>query len=179
MNYYAQRLQIGVHGISILAMNAACQPAMQNATAAWRRRPGLIMSAFPPAISTPSPPSKAQKAAASAYAKTLSKVELFDFVISGAGRRWPHRQPVSQSQLGRLADSPSTLAVHDAPKPPSERVSLSAPRLSRTRQLMFLVSGSSKRQAIMDWRLGKQIPAAAISPTVVWMCIWKRNCWNQ
>ena len=110
------------------------------------------------------PAEQGAEAAASAYAKTLSKVELFDFVILGLGEDGHTASLFPNHNWGNSPDSPATLAVHDAPKPPSERVSLSAPRLSRTRQLMFLVSGSSKRQAIMDWRLGKQIPAAVISP---------------
>jgi 6-phosphogluconolactonase/glucosamine-6-phosphate isomerase/deaminase len=37
--------------------------------------------------------------------------------------------------------------------------------LSQTRQLIFLVSGKAKRQAVNDWRNGKNLPAAAIAPT--------------
>jgi 6-phosphogluconolactonase len=55
--------------------------------------------------------------------------------------------------------------VLDAPKPPRERVSLSAARLSYAREAVFLVSGESKRQAMADWRAGKPIPARAIAPT--------------
>jgi 6-phosphogluconolactonase len=62
------------------------------------------------------------------------------------------------------ADSPDSLAVFDAPKPPPERVSLSAARLSRARQGLFLVTGESKREAVSAWRAGKDIPAAAITP---------------
>ncbi|MEP6605401.1 MAG: 6-phosphogluconolactonase, partial [Nitrosospira sp.] len=54
------------------------------------------------------------------------------------------------------------LAVLDAPKPPPQRVSLSAVRLNRSRQIMFLVSGESKREAVARWRAGENIPARAI-----------------
>jgi 6-phosphogluconolactonase len=54
--------------------------------------------------------------------------------------------------------------VHDAPKPPPDRVSLSAHRLSAAQQVMFLVTGESKRQAVKDWRNGVPIPAAFIAP---------------
>ena len=56
------------------------------------------------------------------------------------------------------------LEVFDAPKPPPERVTLSAARLSRARQVMFLVSGEAKRKAIVDSRAGEDIPARAITP---------------
>ena len=60
-----------------------------------------------------------------------------------------------------LAD---VLAVFDAPKPPPERVSLSAARLSRAREVLFLVAGESKREAVARWRAGENIPARAIRP---------------
>jgi 6-phosphogluconolactonase len=56
------------------------------------------------------------------------------------------------------------LAVFYAPKPPPQRVSLSAARLSRTRQAIFLVSGESKRGAVAAWRAGKDIPARGVMP---------------
>ena len=56
------------------------------------------------------------------------------------------------------------MAVCDAPKPPAERVSLSARRLAAARQVMFLVSGTGKRPAVADWQAGAAIPAAAIAP---------------
>jgi len=43
-------------------------------------------------------------------------------------------------------------------------VSLSAARLSRSREVLFLVEGESKRDAVMQWRMGADIPARAIHP---------------
>ena len=103
--------------------------------------------------------------AARAYVQTLSKVALFDLVILGLGEDGHTASLFPHHDWGTHADSPATLAVHDAPKPPPERVSMSARRLSQTRQLMYLVTGSTKQQAIMDWRNGKEIPAAAIAPS--------------
>ena len=62
------------------------------------------------------------------------------------------------------AGSPDVLAVFAAPKPPAERVSLSAARLSRTRRAIFLVSGQGKQAALSAWRAGENIPARAIHP---------------
>ncbi|HUX90733.1 MAG TPA: 6-phosphogluconolactonase [Gallionellaceae bacterium] len=104
------------------------------------------------------------EAAASSYAKILSKVNTFDLVILGLGEDGHTASLFPHHDWGTLPDAPATLAVHDAPKPPPERVSLSAQRLSQTRELLFLVSGAAKRQAVIDWRNGKSIPAAAIAP---------------
>jgi len=54
------------------------------------------------------------------------------------------------------------LQVHDAPKPPPQRLSLSAHRLSRARQVLFLVTGAGKGAAVARWKNGEAIPAAAI-----------------
>jgi 6-phosphogluconolactonase len=103
-------------------------------------------------------------AAARTYAQTLSKVDVFDLVILGLGEDGHTASLFPRHNWGTSPEAAATIAVQDAPKPPAERVSLTARRLSLTRQLIFLVSGTSKRQAIMDWRHGKQIPAAAIAP---------------
>jgi 6-phosphogluconolactonase len=102
--------------------------------------------------------------AAYCYAKIVERIEQFDLVVLGLGEDghtaslFPHHDP------GNTPDAPAALAVHDAPKPPSERVSLSANRLSAARQVMFLVTGEAKRKAVQDWRNGMDIPAATIKP---------------
>ena len=81
------------------------------------------------------------------------------------------RLGVSLSLLGRVLDGSGqpidgadVLAVHASPKPPPERVTLSASRLSRTRQALFLVTGKNKRAALTAWRQGRDIPARYITP---------------
>ena len=67
-------------------------------------------------------------------------------------------------EWGASPGSPDTLAVFDAPPPAPQRVTLSAARLSRARQVLFLVSGESKRRAVNSWRNGGDLPALAIRP---------------
>jgi len=52
--------------------------------------------------------------------------------------------------------------VHDAPKPPPDRVSLSAKALADTENLLFLVTGEGKREAVRRWRANENIPANGI-----------------
>jgi 6-phosphogluconolactonase len=102
--------------------------------------------------------------AASAYTKTLEGIRMFDLVLLGLGTDGHTASLFPHHDLGNTSHAPAAIAVHDAPKPPPQRVSLSAHRLSDARQAMFLVTGGAKRQAVRDWRNGANIPAAAIAP---------------
>ena len=64
------------------------------------------------------------------------------------------------------------LAIQDAPKPPAERVSLSAARLNRSKHVWFVVTGSSKNNAITRWKNGEALPVSAVrgkQETLAWL----------
>lgn len=97
--------------------------------------------------------------AAHQYADSLAAIGEFDLVLLGLGEDGH----IASLFPGTNVDANNeVLAVHDAPKPPPERVSLSAARLSRAQQVLFLVTGANKRAAISDWRADADIPARAI-----------------
>ena len=104
------------------------------------------------------------KAAAAAYSATLQQVGEFDLVLLGLGEDGHTASLFPGNDWGQEADSPVALPVFDAPKAPAERVSLSAWRLSQAKQVLFLVTGESKHEAVMNWRAGANIPARAITP---------------
>ena len=55
-------------------------------------------------------------------------------------------------------------AVHDAPKPPPDRVSLSRESLSDAHDVLVLVTGAGKRQALQQWQAGEAaLPVAEIT----------------
>jgi len=103
--------------------------------------------------------------AASSYGEIMRKINQFDLVLLGLGEDGHTASLFPDHDWGISANSPATIFVHDAPKPPPERVSLSAHRLSQAEQVMFLVAGESKRQAVKDWLNGVIIPAASIAPS--------------
>ena len=103
-------------------------------------------------------------AAALVYAETLRDVGPFDLVLLGLGNDGHTASLFPGREWGIEADAPDTLAVFNAPKPPQERVSLSARRLSCTREVLFLVAGETKRSAVAQWCAGDAIPARAICP---------------
>ncbi|MEO7324784.1 MAG: 6-phosphogluconolactonase [Dokdonella sp.] len=103
-------------------------------------------------------------AGARAYADTLLQIGDFDLVILGLGEDGHTASLFPDHNWGVETDAPDTLAVQDAPKPPAQRVTLSAARLARAHAVLFLVEGESKHVAIARWRAGEDIPARAIRP---------------
>lgn len=100
--------------------------------------------------------------AARAYGQTLAGVDDFDLVLLGLGEDGHTASLFPGHERGDAPGSPDVLAVFDAPKPPAERVSMSAARLSRAQRVLFLVAGDGKRDAVRRWRAGEDIPAASI-----------------
>jgi len=98
------------------------------------------------------------------YGETLQAVGLFDLVLLGLGEDGHTASLFPGHDWGTVKGAPDTLAISDAPKPPAQRVSLSAARLSRTRKVLFMIKGESKHEAVTDWLAGKNIPALAIRP---------------
>ncbi|MET0230095.1 MAG: 6-phosphogluconolactonase [Rhodanobacteraceae bacterium] len=103
-------------------------------------------------------------AAADAYAATLRDVGMFDLVLLGLGEDGHVASLFSHASEHRFGSRGDVVAISNAPKPPPERVSLSAARLSDARVVLFLVSGESKRDAVRRWREGEPIAAAGIQP---------------
>ncbi|MDA8364570.1 MAG: 6-phosphogluconolactonase [Gammaproteobacteria bacterium] len=103
--------------------------------------------------------------AAQAYAATLRGIGDFDLVLLGMGEDG-HTASLfpGADDWGLQPDGPAALAVEDAPKPPPQRVTLSAARLSAARTVMVLVIGAAKRAAIAAWRSGADLPIGAIRP---------------
>jgi 6-phosphogluconolactonase len=94
------------------------------------------------------------------YNQTLSQVGDFDLVLLGLGE---DAHTASLFPGHSWDNNLDALAVFDAPKPPSLRISMSPARLSRSTSVLFLVSGKEKQTAINQWKAGDLIPASTVT----------------
>jgi 6-phosphogluconolactonase len=99
--------------------------------------------------------------AAELYRPLVVAALPFDMVLLGLGEDG-HTASLFPGQVHQQDEG--VHAVYNSPKPPSERVSVSASALSDTRELIFLVTGTNKKDIVKAWRAGQQLPAATITP---------------
>ncbi len=97
--------------------------------------------------------------AAVLYQQTVKAALPFDLVLLGMGEDGHTASlfPGHQHDAEELAH-----AVYNSPKPPPERVSISAKALGNARQVIFLITGSNKQEAVKQWCSGHKLPVASI-----------------
>lgn len=128
----------------------------------------LAGSAIPPHQRQPIPAEMGSAVAAERYREWLTAIAEFDLVLLGLGEDG-HTASLFP---GRAWDGAEVIAVHDAPKPPPERVSLSANRLSRSRRVWIIVTGADKHEAVARWKKAELLPVTQVQgthETVAWL----------
>lgn len=114
---------------------------------------------IPAAQVHPIPAESGAEAGARDYHALLRDALPFQMVLLGLGEDghtaslFPGHQHLSDDLV---------VPVHHAPKPPPDRVSLSAKALADTDNLLFLVTGEGKRDAVRRWRANESIPVNGI-----------------
>ena len=115
---------------------------------------------IPPDQVHPMPAELGAESGSDAYEAVIKEALPFDMVLLGMGEDghtaslFPgHRHPAG----------PLVLPVHNAPKPPPDRISLSREALAQCRCMLFMVTGQGKQDAVKQWRSGTgKLPVAEI-----------------
>ena len=105
------------------------------------------------------PAENGAEAAAQAYIPLVEQATPFDLVLLGMGEDGHTASlfPGQQHAAGELVH-----AVHDAPKPPPDRVSLGRAALNAAHEVLVMVSGAGKHAAVQRWKRGEDLPVAHI-----------------
>jgi|GEM_PF-5877161 len=124
--------------------------------------PGSIGSRSPRRISTLFPPNSGPKRPLPLIRHPVSAALPFDLVTLGMGEDG-HTASLfpGQVQSGHGTDAPH----YGVPKPPPDRISLSARALSDARAIIILATGAGKRGPIAAWKAGEPLPVASIGGT--------------
>ena len=94
--------------------------------------------------------------AAAEYTKVVLDRKPFDLVLLGMGEDG-HTASLFSTSGDPIAP---VIAVHGAPKPPAERVSLNFETLRACRKQLVLITGAEKSPALFAWQQGAQLPIA-------------------
>ena len=94
--------------------------------------------------------------ASARYGKVIADRQPFDLVLLGMGEDG-HTASLFP---GAVEDGAPVIALHDAPKPPARRVSLTFQTLRASRAQLALVTGAEKSCALAAWQHGEQLPIA-------------------
>jgi 6-phosphogluconolactonase len=108
----------------------------------------------------PIPAEEGAEQAAAAYGRVLASVLPFDLVLLGMGE---DGHTASLFPGHEIRPGPLVMPVHNSPKPPPDRVSLTPSALCRSRRMLVIVTGAGKREAVTLWQGGEGLPVARVA----------------
>jgi len=103
------------------------------------------------------------KKGAEQYRGIIENQMPFDTVLLGIGEDGHTASLFPAQDWINATDDQTVIAVHDAPKPPPDRISLTRAALQQCRQMLVLVSGESKRAAVKRWQQGEDLAVARVA----------------
>jgi 6-phosphogluconolactonase len=101
---------------------------------------------------------------AKAYAILLDATGRMDIVVLGMGEDG-HTASLFPGNVA-LENQKSAVPVYDAPKPPSERISIGIETLKNAGECIVIATGASKREALIKLEEGETLPVGMVEPYV-------------
>ncbi len=106
------------------------------------------------------PAESGAESAAGHYDALIATQMPFDLILLGMGEDG-HTASLFPDQA--VPTDVRAAAVHDAPKPPPDRVTLTPLALAAAPERLILVTGGGKREALAAWRRGADLPVARVA----------------
>lgn len=105
------------------------------------------------------PAEKGAEQGAGEYQALIEPVLPFDLVLLGMGEDGHTASlfPGHHHDPARLV-----VPVSAAPKPPPQRISLNISALRQSREMLLLITGAGKSEAVHRWRKGEELPVASL-----------------
>lgn len=102
---------------------------------------------------------KGSQEASNEYNSIINMIDQFDLVLLGLGEDGHTASLFPGHQWDQQLN---VVAVSNAPKPPSDRVSMTPKAFLKAKKIFFIVTGYGKRDAVNAWKKGLDIPASKI-----------------
>ncbi|MBN4063196.1 6-phosphogluconolactonase [Cardiobacterium sp. AH-315-I02] len=99
-----------------------------------------------------------------AYTALLDATAGMDIVVLGMGEDG-HTASLFPGNAA-LDDLHSAVAVYDAPKSPSERISISLNTLKNAGEIIVIATGGNKREALIKLKQGESLPVGLVEPDI-------------
>ncbi|HEX6547189.1 MAG TPA: 6-phosphogluconolactonase [Candidatus Dormibacteraeota bacterium] len=150
--------------VSVLFGDERCVPP-SDAESNYQMAFQSLLSRVHPATVYRMPAELGAEAAAAEYSRLLARLARLDLVLLGIGEDG-HTASLFPGHP-QLQASSLAIPVHDAPKPPPDRVSLSLRTLRAARRVVILATGRDKAEAVRLAREGS-VPSGMI-PRAEWL----------
>jgi 6-phosphogluconolactonase len=97
---------------------------------------------------------------AAAYRPIVENAMPFDLVLLGMGE---DGHTASLFPEHSHDENDVVHSIYNSPKPPPERITMSAKALSNTDNLYFLITGANKRDALKQWKESVNLPISTVN----------------
>lgn len=97
------------------------------------------------------------------YNEEIKNIDEFDLTILGIGEDGHSASLFPGNNIGQFENSEDVLMVINSPKEPKDRITLSANRLSRSKNIIYIAQGESKKKIIDLIMKGEPFPCNIIN----------------